>query len=310
MSKHPLEGKRRDLTEVWPEDLIIVGHDDDSGWEHPLYDPRAKDPTDWSLMASIAEYGCAHTPITVIKDGFREDGKPRMLVKVGRGRVKACRDLNKTRRNMGLPPQFKVMCQYDAKCSEKQIQAHQVSENEQRRPDTLENRIAKMERYMQCGATVKEMAIHFRRTETQIRRWIKFLGVCKEWQLAVYTGGSSLVDTLRILSDEEGRLLPHNQQLELFVKHERACRSAPTGQKRRKLTGALNPGRPRGPTRKTVERVFDAAKQDRVKLHPEFLRALEFVTGRLTAEELGIADIIKSKSPKKEGASEKKANQP
>ena len=326
--------KRGDIFYRWPEDIVLVGHDTDDRWDHPLYDPRVHDGADPMLAADIAALGGIKTAVTVVEDGVLESGEPRVICKVGRGRILAARSLNETRENMGLPKEFRVPCVYDRKGTEKSMMAHLISENEQRRGDSLERKIQKLERFLQAGGTPEEAAIHFRRTDVTIRQWIKFMGVARQWQQTVYTGGGSMADVLRLLSDGKGNLVDHGQQVKLFKQCEERARqakqqaSSPTSEagpeqgndkatddkppkRKQKLTDKLPTGRPSGPSRKVVEKVLVALQQESCtfEIHEEFLRALRWVSGKIDATEAGVDAILaQSKKKSKSKKPDKPAN--
>lgn len=177
-----------------PEDVVIVTDPDSC-----FYDERATEPVEQEFVDDIFELG-VHTPAIV---AMRADDKGRQFVGVvaGRRRFKATAAANKRRKAESLEPRT-VPCIMRNDLTDDEIREIIISENEQRREDTLKNKIAKAVRSYKAAeeaaktegerfdakATCAAIAVRFGVNATTIARWVQVPQLGAVARGAIYKG--------------------------------------------------------------------------------------------------------------------------
>ncbi len=191
-----------------PEDVVLVT-DEDS----PFYDERVHDPVEPEMVDDVYEHG-VHTP-PIVKMAVNAKGREFVGVVAGRRRFKAAKLANDRRVSAGLPPQV-VECKLRNDLTDDEVREIIVSENEQRRGDSLKNKIAKATRMYKAAeeaakaegerfdakATCAKIAVSFGVTALVIQRWVKVPQLSAAAKAAVYKGDIPLgsVDSLARMS--------------------------------------------------------------------------------------------------------------
>lgn len=203
-----LARSRGQTVNYMPEDVVLVV-DKDS----PFYDERVHDPIEPEMVDDVYELG-VHTP-PIVKMAVNSKGKEFVGVVAGRRRFKAAGLANKRRVDNGLPP-LVVECKLRNDLTDDEVRAIIVSENEQRRADSLKNKIAKATRMYKAAeeaakaederfdakATCARIAVNFGVTATTIKRWVQVPQLAAAARAAIYKGDCPIgqVDDLAKMS--------------------------------------------------------------------------------------------------------------
>lgn len=179
--KQALPGAKRGHNVFWldPEDIVLVT---DPAHPSRLYDARVERPVDADLKRRILRAGKVRTPIKVTKD-HSATGAP--LVVVGRGRVKALREINDERRAAGEEP-WLIPCEVE-KGAQKDLIECAVDENDGRTGDNEIERAIKMANYVDLAGE-QEAADFYDCSVATVKQTIKLLTLEREVQDAVAAG--------------------------------------------------------------------------------------------------------------------------
>ena len=207
-TKEYLARSRGQTVNYLPEDVVIVTDPD-----HPCYDERANDPIEQEMVDDVFELG-VHTP-PIVKIYTNNKGKKFPAVVAGRRRFKAATLANKRRVAEGLEPRV-VECKLRNDLTDEEVRAIIVSENEQRKEDSLKNKIAKASRMYKAAeeaaaaegekfdskATLARLAVNFGTTALTIKRWIEVPKLGAAARGAIFKGTVPLgaVDSLKNMS--------------------------------------------------------------------------------------------------------------
>lgn len=185
---------KKDAYTFDPEDLVLVEDP-----KHPLYDKRVHLPVSESLVLNMmhAPDGVPQgvlEPITVARD----PDSNKILVVIGRQRVKAAREANKRLRKAGLEP-FWV----PAIMSARHMKPHRalgmiISENEGRQDDTPLGRAEKAKQYLELGRDETEVAVLFGVSAAAVKNWVALLEAPAVVRNAVEAGKISISDGYKL----------------------------------------------------------------------------------------------------------------
>jgi len=163
MAKQILQGKRKDMFYMEPEDVCVVGHDTDDGPEHPLYDERVKHPLDEGMVRNIMYQGVIE-PIIVRKDG----DVPQVVA--GRRRTLHAREANRRLREQGAET-IKLPVLH-RKGTDAAMAGIMISENEVRRDDGPLAKARKAAWLEDQGNDAEEIATIFGVTTQAVKNWL------------------------------------------------------------------------------------------------------------------------------------------
>lgn len=157
-----------------PDDLVIVEDP-----QHPLYDKRrAEKPLTESFIRSIDAQGIIQPVV------FTRDGQTKIIM-VGRRRTRAAREVNARRRAEGREPLLKVPSVFMRAQNKANAVAIMVMENEQREADDEIGRAEKMQRMLNFGASVDEVAVAFGLTKQTVLATLSLLDLDDSVKAAV-----------------------------------------------------------------------------------------------------------------------------
>jgi len=193
MSKTAIDAKRGTVFLVDPENLVLV-----EDRTHHLYDERVHMPVDQSLVESIKLHGVLQ-PVRVQKDGEK------LLVVVGRQRVKASRMVRKTDKDFRIPVLL-------TKGDDAGMAEEMIIENEHRTGDSPMTKINKAVRLLKLGRDEAEVAMCFRIGVPMLKTWLKVADLAPAVQKAIDERKVPLFETVRRLSD-----LDREKQLEALA---------------------------------------------------------------------------------------------
>lgn len=180
-----------------PEDLTIIGFDTPhKKGEHPLWDKRANDPVDESMVRNIMQLGVIET-VTVTRDGEM------IVVADGRGRTKSAREANKRLEAMGSKPvRIPVMFRTG---NDARLVGVMVSANEIRRADDLLVKAEKAQQMLDYGADMDEVCTAFGVSEGTIESWLRITSSTDEVKNAIRAGqiSATAAATLAQLSRDD-----------------------------------------------------------------------------------------------------------
>lgn len=184
---------KKDAYTFDPEDLVLVTDEN-----HPLFDRRVHLPLDEALVLNMmhAPDGVPQgviEPVTVVRDP--ETGK--LLVTVGRQRIKAAREANKRLKKAGLEP-FWVPAMIRRETKAHALMGLLISENEGRQNDTPLGRAEKAQRYLALGRDFKEIATLMCTSEATVKNWIAILDAPAAVKNALEAGKISNSDAYKL----------------------------------------------------------------------------------------------------------------
>jgi ParB family chromosome partitioning protein len=284
--------KRKNLYEMLPTDLVIVGLDtDDAPGTHPLIDDeRNKTPIDESLVQSIQEYGVVE-PVVVRKAGDRAE------VIDGRRRVRHARIANERLASEGLELQMVRVVIQPRVITDEDAAGLMIMLNEQREQDSMVNRSAKLRYLVDKGVSDKKAAVFFRVTTTAIRNWKSLLSATDEVLEAVDKGqlSASAATELAQLDAQE-----QNAKLEGLVQEAKdsgksKVTAADARRVRRQSTKSTAATAFKPPRKPVIKGVIDhvAKAETSTSLPDGALDVLRWVLGEVDASDVpGLADAI------------------
>ena len=178
------DATRKTIFLVDPRRLTIIGLDTDDGPEHYAYDPRANDPIDPAMIASIRDIGVQQTCKVVVE---KDD---RIVVIDGRQRTKNARAAMGEMKVDGEAgwDALTVPC-YAEKLGEiERLLVMGVALNEIRRDDSIMVKAAKAQRMLDQGITIARVAVSFGVSMATIRNWIASLALAAPVKKAIEQG--------------------------------------------------------------------------------------------------------------------------
>jgi len=279
--KRVVEGKRFDGFYMDPEDIKIVGLDDETpacdALAH-LYDPRIEAPVDPNMVNSIMLYGVTEPVIITTKKPEFEDA----IVVDGRSRVRAARVVKqKTGEDIRVPVVIR-------RGDDADLFGVMVTSNEIRRDDTPMVKAGKVQRYIHSmHRTPQEAAVTFGVSEVAIANWLKLLELAKPVQ--------KLVEEGKLSADAASKFhgLPAREQTEKALKL--ISNAKITGKKPTGKNAAAASGKTVAPGKRTVQKILTVQGQAEAKVevkpvakHDNFFSALRYMLGELSAEEIGL----------------------
>jgi len=183
-SKAALPGQRKNMFAVPPEQLTLIGLDTKDGPEHPLYDPRVKQPPPEWMIRSVIKHGIRQN-ISVRK--IIVDGKERYEVIYGRKRVRAARAANKRLKEEGSNFLITVPTVLE-KQDEDTLFSFMVVENELREDTDVLQKAELASRMRRRGASEKDIADAFGVTVKTAQDWDVINSLCKGVKEAIKKG--------------------------------------------------------------------------------------------------------------------------
>jgi ParB/RepB/Spo0J family partition protein len=280
--KRVVEGKRFDAFNMDPDDIKIVGLDDETpacdALAH-LYDPRIEAPVDPNMVNSIMLYGVTEPVIITTKKPEFEDA----IVVDGRSRVRAARVVKQqTGEDIRVPVVVR-------RGDDADLFGVMVTSNEIRRDDTPMVKAGKVQRYINSmHRTPKEAAVTFGVSEVAIANWLKLLELARPVQ--------KLVEEGKLSADAASKFhnLPAREQTEKALKllgDAKRSGKKPTG----KNAAAAASGKTVAPGKRTVQKILTVQAETEAKVevkpvakHDNFFSALRYMLGELSAEEIGL----------------------
>lgn len=148
--------------------------------DSPLYDKRALLEPDAGLMASLAEFGNIE-PIVVRKNGDTYE------VVVGRRRVKAALEINKTRAAGGIESPI-LLKALTVRGTDADLSLMVIAENSNRKDDPPSLQAEKIQRSINFGATAKQLSKAMGVTEQTVNARVRLLDCHASVQKAVDAG--------------------------------------------------------------------------------------------------------------------------
>lgn len=232
--------KREDLLLFEPENLTVV-----TDPKHPLYDERVNEPIDEALVRNIMRYGVKQS-ISVRLNGALDDGRPCVEVVAGRRRV-----LHAIEANRRLVAEGKIPLRVPARPergSDADIFGVMISENEQRKGDSIVARAEKLNRYLQMGRTKEEAEVTFGMSPSTIENYLKILECAAPVKAAMADG------RIPTTAARQFAAMPRDQQATALkdmiaagathgVKAKAAIKAATNGESVERAAKAANIGR-------------------------------------------------------------------
>lgn len=286
-TKDALNGLKRTMFGMAPEDLVIIGLDTDhKDGEHVLWDPRVLEPVSEELVSAIEAAGGVLQPITVRKSA---EGKAEVVF--GRGRVRALRELNKKLVEKGLKPM--VVNVIAKQADDKTLVSWMIIENEIRKPTTPIQKTRLLKVLIGQGFSDAECADRFGVTATSIRNWKKLFDAETSVLAAVEAG--------EIKSSTAGELahLPPEKQIEELEKL-RAAQEKGDGKAtteaarnvRRQETGSSRATTFKIPSKKVVMKILDTKRKPK-GMSKDALNMLRWTQGLVDASAVpGLEDLL------------------
>lgn len=280
MPKRRLDGKRFDGYYMDPTQIKIVGLDvpisDDLAY---LYDPRIEADVDENMVKNIMVYGVTEPVIVTNINNVA-------YVVDGRGRVRSARVANKKLAGEGKE-QLRVPVVL-RRGPEHELFGVMVSSNEIRKDDNAMAKAKKVQRFLNMGRTKQEAAIAFGVSDVSISNWTKMLELALPVQKLVEEGklSANAASKLYSLDPEEQT----KKALELVTAAKETGKKPTANRIRQAVTGqASSPGK--ALVRKIVQVEEITNGKINKGINPEynnFMAALRFFLGDLSAEEIGI----------------------
>lgn len=165
----------------------------------PFYDERAMEPVSAEMVEDVYNLGVHTPPILCQRPG--PGGKKLVFVVTGRQRFYTAALANERRVALGEKPRV-VVCLLRNELSDAEIREIIISENEQRRADTLKNKVAKATRLYRAEqerckadgepfnatAVCKRLAMPFGVAAATFKRWLEVPGLSDTARGAIYHG--------------------------------------------------------------------------------------------------------------------------
>ena len=280
MPKKRLDGKRFDGYWMEPGDIKIVGIDvpisDELAY---LYDPRVEEKIDEKMVANIMTYGVAE-PIIVTNINNKA------FIVDGRGRVRAAREANKRLIREGKETlRVPVVLRRGA---DHEIFGVMISTNEIRRYDNPMNKARKVQRFLNMGRTRSEAAAAFGVSDMSITNWARLLELAKPVQ--------KLVEQGKLSANAASKLCELNLKDQISKAFEMIREEKETGKKptANRIKESVS-GKPVAPGKKLIKNIIDVNVETKGMLglkikteHNNFFSALRYLTGDLSASEVGL----------------------
>lgn len=222
MSKTALDAPRGNYFLMDPDDLVVI-----TDRSHPLFDPRALEPPDADLVASIRIHGVDKI-IKAVKDGDRA------IVVDGRRRTIAAREAKRLNVKEGGPaPRVKVDLH---RGDERSAVARMVLGNFSPKEESLIAKARKAQTLFGLNYPEQEIGLLFGTSASTVRNWLALLETHGDVQKAVAAGTARLVDAVRVVAK-----LPRAEQPAALSKLEaekptRAARKATGTKAKRTVT--------------------------------------------------------------------------
>lgn len=267
--KQALAGTRMNAFGMDPWELVIIGLDTKHGpGEHPLYDDRIKNELRESLVRNVMVYGVIE-PVIIRKDGDVPE------VVDGRQRVRAAREATRRLEREGaegvlVPTMVK-------RGEDSKMVGISISLNELRQENSPLQKARSASRFLDLGQGEQDLSDAFGVSTTTISTWLKLVDLSTEVQALIESGEVSATVAVQRCHGK-----PRKEQLAALRKG-----------------GKTKLGRPSGPSRPTLRKVVTELDGlvENGGFHPEFLRAIRFVLGEVSPEEVGLAHLMPT--PKK-----------
>lgn len=276
MGKQAIENATRiNAFAVSPKDLILIGRDTKDGPEHPLYDSRALGDPDPTLVRRIKLNGF-RSVISVVKDGDR------ILVAAGRRRVIAAREAERQLQEEGSDLVLKAKCIVE-KGSDPALFDLMVGENEHRVNYTPMQRAKLMLRAVQMGDE-QSTADLFRCSVQTVHNYLALLDLHPEVQAKIESGEISASAAAKLAD------LPKVEQPGALAEVEAEGDKVTADTVAAGVARAQGEDTHKAPGKRLIKRLVRSQVADPDgpdALHPEFLRALQWVLGDLEIPELG-----------------------
>lgn len=201
-SRDALNAKgKRDAYMFDPEDLVLVTDE-----KHPLYDERVHLPVNenYVLNMMFAPDGVPQGVLQPIT-GMRDPETGKILVVIGRQRVKAAREANKRLKKAGLE-QIRVptLLQRIPSNAGHRAMGMIISENEQRENDTPLGRAKKAQRYIDMGRSEDEVAVLFGISKASVKNMLGLLDAPAAVRNAVEAGKITASEGYKLARLEPG----------------------------------------------------------------------------------------------------------
>jgi len=176
----------------------------------PFFDERAMEPIDGEMVDDVFNLGVHTPPIVCQRPG--PGGKKLVCIVAGRQRFFVAHLANERRVALGMKPRV-VECKLRNELTDAEIREIIISENEQRRADSLKNKISKANRLYKaekerCSAdgelfnattVCKRLAMPFGVSAATFQRWLDVPGLADAARSAIFQGKVPLgqVDDLK-----------------------------------------------------------------------------------------------------------------
>jgi hypothetical protein len=263
-SKTAVDAPRLNAYAVDPYEIIIVGRDTSDGPEHPLWDERAKKTPKPAFVRDIARRG-----VKLAVQCKKIAG--RLYCVDGRQRTIGARMAMDAAKAAGNPIQIRVPVML-IRGSDEDVEGDMIALNEHRVDDDPLTKARKALRYIGHGHTEQEAAEAFGVSRSRMKELLTLAESPKALRDAVESGEASAAAAI------EATKLPREKQV-----------SAAKGKRGR--------GRPAGPSKPKVEEALARALIAEEPPHPEFLRALQWVLGKITDSAAGMNNHVVTPVP-------------
>ena len=255
--RQALNAGRGDMFYLDAWQCLIAGVDTDDGPDHPCYQKHATRPVKDAFVQSFVRNNGNLQLIVVWKD---PEGK--IYVVAGRRRVVGIRLANKILAEQGCELlRVKAIVVRD---KPHQLLGIKIEENEHRADTGALDKARDANQYIQLGRSLEETALRFGTTTTTVSNWLRLLELAPAVQQSI----------------EEGTIAPTTALKRCYgksVAEQAAVLSGPPPAPK---------GRQPGPTKGTVKKLLENGQRE--KMHPEFIRAMRFFLGELSAKEVGL----------------------
>lgn len=267
---------------IAPENLTVVTDE-----QHPLYDPRVDLPVDEALVQSIMVSGIIE-PILVVKSP--EDGK--ILVVLGRQRVKATLEANKRLKKSGSEP-ILVPCQMRRGFGDgTELFGLSVTENELRQADTPLGRAQKMKRLLDRGRSEAQVAVTFGCSVATVKNLLGILDATAAVRKAVDKGEVSASEAYKLAKLEPEEQRKKVEKLKTEAPRTERKKRTKGAKKRREILDGPTKGRTPAEVLKMQEQIAESEE-----VSGEYKRIVDVVFRWMLGEDAGVlAEITMNKS--------------
>jgi len=302
MGKPALNGTRKDVFYMDPDDIVVVGADTNDGPDHPLYDERVKLPLDEGMVLNIMYQGVLQ-PIVVRKDG----GDPQAVA--GRRRTLHAREANRRLKKQGKEA-VKVPA-LNRRGSDKDMLGIMISENEIRRDDSPLTKARKVQKLLDMGATEAECATIFGVTKKSIDNWTRLLDCDDKVVKAVESNKISASAAAKLSKLSRADQREHLEEMlasgNTSTKQSAAIARSKTNKGNKDADeGEEDEGVIVAPGKKVLNKVL-AAVADGAELDPAAVKVVKWVTGKVDARQVkGLTKILNAIEAEEEKKAEAK----